>query len=38
MASLYGFLARNWHIQHPTAVPKKDHALKIGILGAAKIG
>ncbi|KAK5999085.1 D-xylose 1-dehydrogenase (NADP(+)) 2 [Cladobotryum mycophilum] len=37
MASVIGFLRRNWLIFNPPALKKQDSALKFGILGAANI-
>lgn len=37
MASLLGALRRNWTMYNQPLVPKKDDALKFGILGAANI-
>lgn len=37
MASLLGFVARNWQMSSPSEVPKTPNALKFGILGAANI-
>ncbi|KAM0190981.1 hypothetical protein ACHAPI_009044 [Fusarium lateritium] len=38
MPSIVGFLNRSWHSYSPPQPPKKQNALKFGILGAAKIG
>jgi hypothetical protein len=37
MASVFGFVHRNWQLLNPPVVPKTDDALKFGILGAANI-
>ncbi|KAK2590528.1 hypothetical protein QQS21_011795 [Conoideocrella luteorostrata] len=37
MASMLGFVRRNWHASSPPTPPKAANALKFGILGAAKI-
>lgn len=37
MATLLGALRRNWLMFRPSEAPKKDDALKFGILGAANI-
>ncbi|CAG7556413.1 unnamed protein product [Fusarium equiseti] len=38
MASIFGFLHRNWQSSSPSTPPKQDDALRFGILGAANIG
>ncbi|KAF5002849.1 hypothetical protein FDECE_10511 [Fusarium decemcellulare] len=37
MASLLGFVSRNWQSSSPPTPPKAPNALRFGILGAAKI-
>ncbi|KAL2869433.1 Gfo/Idh/MocA family protein [Aspergillus lucknowensis] len=37
MGSIFTLIARNWQIYSPTELPKSSNALKLGILGAAKI-
>ncbi|KAJ2906492.1 hypothetical protein MKZ38_001473 [Zalerion maritima] len=37
MASVYGFIRRNWAIRNPPVVPKNENALKFGVFGAANI-
>lgn len=37
MSSIYGFIVRNWQIVSPPEPPKATNAVKIGILGAAKV-
>lgn len=37
MASVFGFLRRNYLIFNPPVAPKQDGAIRFGVLGAANI-